>query len=287
MIVQTLPLGFSLNPIHYVKKAAHAVVHPISTVKSAAKTVAHDVTHPISTAKGAVMDVGHTAKGAAVAVGHAVKTGIIKPFEWVASKVTAPIRNRVHTLRNRRAAKLAWDSRKSKTPNAAEQSQAKAWTKSHLKHQGPQGYLLALFAGSEAIAGYGAGLGYSAQFGDPATISLIAASIPVFMALMNSVLKKADKSGEAPANPGADAAAIVSSGSASPPAGADAGGADVGADAGGADASAADDGGGGGDGGAGAIAKKMGISKKQLMIGGGVIGGLLLLVLLMPSKKSS
>jgi len=272
MIVQTLPLGFSLNPLHYAKKAA--------------KTVAHDVAHPIS-----------TAKGAAVAVGHAVKAGVIKPFEWVASKVTAPIRNRVHTLRNRRAAKLAWDNRKSKTPNAAEQAQAKAWTKAHLKHQGPHGEVLALFAGSEAVTGYGAGLGYAVQFGDPATISLIAASIPVFMALMNSVLKKADKSGEAPANPAADAAAVASSGSAgTAPAGADAGGGDAGAaDAGGADAAAPDDGSGGGGGGggggrgggAGALAKKMGISKKQLMIGGGVVGGLLLLVLLMPSKKPS
>ena len=268
MIVQTAPLGFSLNPFHYAKKAV--------------KTVAHDVRHPLD-----------TAKSAANTVGHAVKVGIIKPFEWVASKVTAPIRNRVHTLRNRRAAKLAWDNRKSKTPNAAEQAQAKAWTKAHLKHQGPHGAVLALFAGSESMTGYGMGLGYAAQLGDPATISLIAASIPVFMALMNSILKKANKSGEAPANPAADAAAAASSGTAAaagagPPGAAADAGAEAGAGAGGDDGSGGGDG-SGGSGGGGAMVKLPGgtkIKKKTLMIGGAIFGGLVLVLLLTPPKKS-
>lgn len=260
-------LGFSLNPFHYVKKAAHDVVHPLDTVKSAAKTVAHTVVHPLDTTKAIAHDVGHTAKFAAESVGHGIKVGIIKPFEWVASKVTAPIRNRVHKLRDRRARKLAWDNRHSKTPTPAENAQAKSWTKSHLKHQGPHGELLALFAGPMPML-----LG-DAQLGDPATISLIAASIPVFMALMNKILHKADASGEAPADPtkgaGGGAAAPGAPGAAS------------GEDAGGGGPSADASGGGGGDGGA----KLLGMPKKYVIIGGAVLGGVLVLSLLMPSKK--
>ena len=244
--------GFSLNPFHYVKKAAHDIVHPLDT-----------------------------AKGAATAVGHAIKVGVIKPFEWVASKVTAPIRSRVHKLRDRRAGKLAWDRRKSRTPNAAEKAEAKAWTKSHLKHQGPHGEVLQLFAGVDSgflgVAGFGA-----AQFGDPATISLIAASIPVFMALMNSVLKKASASGEAPADPTKGGAGGGGGGMPPGPPGA---GGDAAA-GGGADAAAAggDDGSGAGGGGGGE-GKLLGLPKKYVIIGGAVLGGVLVLSLLLPKKK--
>lgn len=256
--------GFSFNPVHYVKAAAHDVRHPLDT-----------------------------AKGAAQSVGHAIKTGIIKPFEWIGSKVTAPIRNRVHTLRNRRAAKLAWDKRKSKTPNATENAEAKAWTKNHLKKQGPHGEVLQLFAGAPSYQ-IGYGLGYAMQLGDPATITLIAASIPVFMALMNSVLKKANSSGEAPANPGADAAAVASSGTATAAqdATAAAAAADGGGDAGGgdgADTGGDDSAGGGGGKGGGAMVKLPGgvkMKRKTLMIGGAVAGGLILVALLTSPKKS-
>lgn len=250
---QSNDLGFSLNPFHYVKKAA--------------TTVAHDVRHPIS-----------TAKGAAEAVGHAIKTGIIKPFEWVASKATAPIRNRVHQLRDRRARKLAWDNRKSTTPTPAENAQAKSWTKSHLKQQGPHGEILQLFAGSSPML-----LG-AATLGDPVTLSLIAASIPVFMALMNKVLHKADASGQAPADPtkgGAAASAPAAPGTvdltpAQDAAAAAGGGGDGG---GGADAG----GGGGKHGGGGG--KLLGMPKKYVIIGGAVLGGVLVLSLLTGKKK--
>lgn len=247
-------LGFSLNPLHYVKKAAHDVVHPLDT-----------------------------AKGAANAVGHAIKTGVIKPFEWVASKVTAPIRDRVHKLRDRRAKKIAWDSRKSTTPTPAEQAQAKAWTKAHLKKQGPHGEVLQLFAGVDpgflGIAGFGA-----AQLGDPVTLSIIAASIPVFMALMNSVLKKANASGEAPANPaaGGGAAAPAAPGTVDlTPA------QDAAAAAGGDDGSDGDAAGGGKHGhGGGGGGKLLGMPKKYVIIGGAVLGGVLVLSLL-TSKKGT
>lgn len=243
--------GFSLNPLHYVKKAAHDVVHPLDT-----------------------------AKGAANAVGHAIKTGVIKPFEWVASKVTAPIRNRVHKLRDRRAAKLAWDRRKSKTPNAAEKAEAKSWTKSHLKAQGPHGEVLQLFAGVDTsflgIAGFGA-----VQLGDPATISLIAASIPVFMALMNAVLKKADASGQAPADPtkGGGGAAPAAPGTVDLTPAQDA----AAAAAGGGDESGGDSSsGGGGHGGGGP--KLFGMPRKYVIIGGAVLGGVVVLSLLTNKK---
>lgn len=268
-------LGFSLNPFHYVKAAAHDIVHPISTVKSAAKTVAHTVVHPLDTTKAIAHDVGHTAKFAADAVGHGIKVGLIKPFEWLAAKATAPIRNRVHKLRDRRAAKLAWDRHHTTTPDAKDKADAKSWTKSHLKHQGPHGEILALFAGPMPML-----LG-NTQLGDPATLSLITASIPVFMALMNSVLHKADASGQAPADPtrGAGGGAAAPGAPGAPGAGAAAGG-----DAGGGGPSAGG-GDGGGDGGGGA--KILGMPKKYVIIGGAVFGGVILLSLLTSSKKGS
>lgn len=198
-------LGFSvssLNPVKVVKKVGRGVKKGVVAVGSGVK-------------KGTVATYKFTKKtvksaaGAAADVGKAIGKGVLKPFEFIAHQAVKPIKNRVVKLRNRRAAKLAWDARKSKTPNAQEQAAAKAWTKSHLKSKGPHGQVLALLAGSEWE--YGEFHGYD-NFGnplgmEPATASLIAASIPIFMALMNKVLGSADKSGEAPANPGADAAA--------------------------------------------------------------------------------
>lgn len=269
---QSDDLGFSLNPLHYVKKAAVATGHGVVAA-------GHGVTHAASA-------VGHGAVHAAEAVGHGIKVGIIKPFEWLASKATAPIRNRVHTLRDRRAKKIAWDKRKSTTPTPSEQAEAKAWTKSHLKKQGPQGQLLQLFAGTSPML-----LG-NATLGDPVTLSLIAASIPVFMALMNKVLHKADASGQAPADPtkGGGAAAPVAPVApgtvdltpvqdAAAAAAADAsGGGGAGGDAGAGGGEKRGHGGGGG-------AKVLGLPKKYVMIGGAVLGGVLVLSLLMPPKK--
>ena len=264
-------LGFSLNPFHYVKKAAVAAGHGVA---KGARVVGHE-TSVVAHA------VGHGATAAADAVGHGIKAGIIKPFEWVASKVTAPIRNRVHKLRDRRAAKLAWDRRKSTTPNAQEKAEAKSWTKSHLKSQGPHGEVLQLFAGPMPMLLGGGGV----ALGDPATISLIAASIPVFMALMNKVLNHANASGEAPADPTKGGAP----GGAPPPGapGADAGGPDATAAGGGADAGGDDSGasgGGGGKHGRGGGAMILGMPKKYVIIGGAVLGGVLVLSLL-TSKK--
>jgi hypothetical protein len=188
-------LGFSLNPI--------------KAVKSAAKAVGKGV---VATGKGAVgvtktVGKGTYAAGKAVGKGtvKVVKTAgkvVVAPFAWLGSKLTAPIRSRVNKLKGRRAAKLAWDKRKSKTPNAAENAEATAWTKGKLKSSGPHGHVLALFAGAPAPSYFGTSPG---QLGiDPGTASVIAASIPVLIAVLNAILNKSAASGEAPANPAVD-----------------------------------------------------------------------------------
>lgn len=278
MITQSA-LGFTFNPVKIAKKAGSAIAHPVRS----AKKVGSAVIHPIRTVKAA----GREAADAAKQVGHAVKVGVIKPAEWLANKATAPIRNRVHTLRNRRAAKLAFDRRKSKTPNAQEQAEAKSWTQKKLKGQGPHGHLLALFAGpADGMFGY-YDEPYSGQLGvEPATMTLIAASIPVFMALMNKVLGSADKSGEAPANPAADAAAAAS---APPGAGGDPGAVDLTPvqDAASAATAAMEDVAAGGDGSGSAMVRVPGVGsvkRSHLMLGGGILAAILVLGLLTKRK---
>lgn len=249
MIVSQGQLGISLNPFHYAKKGVEAAGHGVATGARYA---------------------GRGLKKVALTA--------VKPFEWLGSKITAPVRNRVHTLRNRRAHKLAFDKRKATTPNAAESAEAKSWTKQHLKSQGPQGKILALFAGSAPDAVLlGAYEPYVNQLGDPATLSVIAASVPVFMALMDRILGHANQSGEAPANPAADAEAAVSA----PPGSVDLTPVqDAAADATQAAQDAVDE--------AGGMVKLPGgikVKKKHLMIGGAVIGGVVLLSLLLPKKS--
>ncbi len=263
MLVPSLQgdLGFSLNPIKAVKRGAHAALHPISTTKMVARTTVH------------------TAASAAKTVGHGIKIGLIKPAEWLAHAAMTPVRNRVHKLRSRRAVKLAWDRRKSKTPTPAEQSEASTWTKSHLKSKGPHGRVLALFAGA-APANFGAS--YSG-LGDPATASVVAASVPVLVALINAVLRKSNNPNEAPADPAADAQAAADT---SP---ADAGTADLAPaqDAATDAAAAAADAESGGGGGLRSLTrggKILGIDRKYVFIGGAVLGAVLLIGLLKPKS---
>ena len=172
MISTSPQLGFSItSPFRAVARAGKATGHGIAV---GARATAHG----------------------AIAVGKIA----LKPAEWLVHAAMTPVRNKVHTLRDRRANKLAWDKRKSRTPNAAERAEAASWTKAKLKGVGPHGKVLALFAGPPiALLG-----GYESEMrlGDPATASLVAASIPVFLAIMNALLTKTSKSGEAPANIG-------------------------------------------------------------------------------------
>jgi hypothetical protein len=211
-----------------------------------------------------------------------------------------PVRHKVDTLKDRRAKKIAWDNRKAMVPTPAERAQAKAWAKGYLKREKPPfGLMLSLLAGPlygvpEPAMDFGSG-----GFGDPTTATIIA-SVPTLLAIVDSILKRSAKNGEAPAggHGGGGGGAAPAGGGA--PAAPDAPGtvdltpaqnaADGGAaaDAGG-DASADDGSGGGGGkgkhGGKGGGKMLGGLTKKQLMIGGAVVGGIILISLLMPKKS--
>jgi hypothetical protein len=132
-----------------------------------------------------------------------VEWTLVKPTMWLAHQAARPVRSLVRRLVSRRAVKLAWDKRKSKTPNASEQAEAKSWTKHNLNKQLPHGPILALFAGPDITL-----LGYeSVQLG--VAPAVVAAAVPVLMALMQQLLSRFNKSGEAPADPGADAQAAA------------------------------------------------------------------------------
>lgn len=276
LAMSTGGLGYSLNPIKAVKSVARSTVKVTKAVGrgtvSATKAVGHGTVKVVKTA-GKV---------------------VVAPFAWVGTKLTAPIRTRVHKLRDRRAVKLAWDKRKSKQPNAAERAEAKSWTQSRLKSSGPHGHVLALFAGAPMPY-------YTepAQLGlDPATASVIAASIPVMIAVLNAILNKSAASGEAPADPGADmqaeqqAAQEVAALAAETP-----GAVDMTAmqDQMVDSASNAEDGGGGGGGGGGGQMPagpgmvrvpgfKTPIKQSHILIGGIVLGGLVLVSMLTRKK---
>jgi hypothetical protein len=130
-----------------------------------------------------------------------IKYGIIKPAEWLGNKITAPVRNRVQKIVHRRAAKLAFDRRKSTTPTPAEVSEARNWTRSKLRHELPHGPVLSVFADAAPapwpLGDYELGVA-------PA---VVAAAVPILVAFTQSLLSRFDKSGEAPANPQADAKA--------------------------------------------------------------------------------
>jgi hypothetical protein len=170
-------LGFSLNPIKAVKSVARSTA-------SAGRVVGRET-----------VKVAKTTGKIAVAPAYLLA---VAPSRWLASKLTVPIRSRVNKLKNRRAAKLAWDRRKNKTPNAAEQAEAKTWTQNKLKGTGPHGRILALFAGPSYVH-----LG-SSGLGEPVSAGVIAASLPILIAVLNALLNKSAKSGEAPADPAGD-----------------------------------------------------------------------------------
>jgi len=141
-------------------------------------------------AKGVGKGIAKGAKGVASGAKFIGKQAL-RPVAFIAHGLTAPLRNRVHKLRDGRALKLAQDRRRSNVPNAAERAEAKAWTKVKLKSGGPQGYLLALFAGPPTDAEMNTFLG-AVGVDDAA----IAAAIPILATLLTSVISKATKSGE-------------------------------------------------------------------------------------------
>lgn len=255
MIFEQPQLGFSLTKPF--KSVAHAVSHEAKAVGKGAVHVAKKATSPI--ARLALFPV--------VELNKVVLTPIVKT-------ALKPVKSRVNTLKTRRAQKLAWDRRKSTTPTPAEHAEATSWAKSKLRGEAPPlGLMLSLLAGPPIIDERTPVIG---QLGEPATASVLA-SIPALIALMNTILSRSSKSGEAPASVGGG--------------GKHGGGANASGDAGGG---AQDDGGAdagsdtGSDTGSGAKIKLPGVGpvkKSYVLIGGAVLGGALLLALL--TRKST
>jgi hypothetical protein len=159
-------MGWSLNPIKHIRSVASTAVN-----------------------------VGKKVGGAALK--YNPLTLSYKASLWAAEKAVSPIRSKLRTLTDRRAAKLAFDRRRSKTPTAQEKNEAREWTKNRLRAKGPHGRLVALLAGGPATF-------MDAQLGDNlgvAPVVAVAAAIPPIVALLNTMIQSFNKSGEAPANP--------------------------------------------------------------------------------------
>ncbi len=170
-------MGWSLNPIKAIRSVASTAVN---------------VTKKVG---GGAVSIAKTAGGAALK--YNPLTLSYKASLWAAEKAVSPIRSKLSTLTNRRAAKLAFDRRRSKTPTTAERNEAREWTKNRLRAKGPHGRLVALLAGGPPTF-------MDAQLGDNlgvAPVIAVAAAIPPIVALLNTMINTFSKSGEAPANP--------------------------------------------------------------------------------------
>lgn len=288
--------GLGWNPIHAIAKVAKtAVKAPVSIVKAVTVT-------PITATARAASQVAHGNIKAAFkttvmapvssvkAVASATKDTILIPTVFAAELTKAatllalrPVTSRIRTLENRRAAKIAWDKRKSKVVTPADRAEAKSWTKSKLNKELPHGPLLAFLAGSTAT-----NLGappMSTELGIAPAV--IAALVPVFIAVMNALLTRLSKSGEAPVSigpngqpilppgmdptqpdPNAEAAAAAEAAQGAPDGPPDAGGA-PGGDAGG---------------GGGGMSPHGGKPNNTMLVGGAAVGLVLLFLLFKPKS---
>lgn len=277
-------LGFSLNPLHYVKKAAVATGKGVAT---AAKATGKGVV------KGGKFVAHHATDVALISLMPAAELAKVvgKPLLHVA---LTPVRHKVDTLKSRRAKKLAWDRRKSTSPTPAENNEARTWAKGHLKGQVPPfGLMLSLLAGTPPSASYYSGdVRLDGGLGDPTTATIIA-SVPTLLAIIDKILTRTNNSGDAPADPtrgkgkGGGVPGPAASGAGAGGDAAAAGGG-AGGDAGGGNDGNAD-GGGGSDGGsssasAGGGEKLLGMPKKYVIWGGIGLGAVVVLSLLIPRK---
>jgi hypothetical protein len=250
-----------------------SITSPFKTVAHAAVSVGKGVEHgTVAVAKGAggvAAKYGKTAAALAVLPVVEVNKAIVAPV--LKATVLRPVISRINTLKDRRAKKLAWDARKSTTPTPQERSQASSWAKSHLRSQAPPlGLMLSVLAGAHR----GAPRIATAGLGEPTTAAITAA-VPALIALLNSILSKASKSGDAPAQAG-------KSGGSAPAAPDPAGTHDLTPTQNAADQAAAASAPSSGDKSGGAL--PLGLTKKQLTIGGAVLGGVVLIALL--TKRS-
>lgn len=181
-------LGFGLKKIgRGLKKVGKVAVKPVTVTAKAGKAVGKGV------AKGGKA-VGKGAVKGVKAVGKGVKAISKASFRLI----TKPLRSRVDKLTNRRAAKIAWDRRQSKQPNAQEKAEARQWAKNEFRKKGPHGKLIAALAGCPTAQRE---LG-SIELGvDPATMTAVAGVIGALTAMAQVMLTSTAKSGEAPVDP--------------------------------------------------------------------------------------
>jgi len=179
-------LGFSITSL--AKKVGSTAV----------KTVTVPTKYAVKATTTTARYAGKGVKVAAKAAYKPIEWTLIKPTVWLTSKLMTPVKSRVQKIVQRRAAKIAFDRRKATTPTPAEVSEARAWTRNKLKGELPHGPVLALFAD---------GASYDYAFGDyqlGAPQAVVAAAVPVLVALATTLISRYANSGEAPANPGAD-----------------------------------------------------------------------------------
>lgn len=173
MISSSAPnsLGFSLNPIKAVKTVVQKTV--VAPTKFTAK---------------------------AVYQAHAIPTKLaIKATKFATALALKPITNKLNSMKAQRAKKLSLERRKSPTPNAAENAEARSWVKSQLSNKGPHGKVLALLAGAHPYTDDGVLLGaVGYQLGVAPAVA--AALIPVLAALLQQIIKGMNSKGELQAN---------------------------------------------------------------------------------------
>ncbi len=112
--------------------------------------------------------------------------------------VTGPVRRRIFRaffskLISRRARLISWQRRRSLRPLPGEQRQAQSWATAYVRRKGILGKLV-----GAALSGDVAGR--CDLVGEPATATLVTASIPVLIQLARRALKTAEREG-APAEP--------------------------------------------------------------------------------------
>lgn len=149
--------------------------------------------NPFKTVASGIKTAGRGIATGAKAAGHGIKVAGQASLHFV----LRPLRAVVDNVTSRRAKKLSWDRRKSLHPNRTEIAEAKNWTKNEFNKRGPQGQLIAHLAGSSVND-----TPLNGAFGqDPATLSLIAASVGALTAVAAAVSKGLAKGGGAPADP--------------------------------------------------------------------------------------
>jgi hypothetical protein len=131
-----------------------------------------------------------------------------KALKALAKTAALPIRNMFRKLGMRRARYLAWHHRKSTAPNAAERSQASAWTVAKMRRNpmGRFGVFILQHTHGHSVSGasIAGAIREATEAREPGTVGITGAEIAAAAATIIGVIKmlmgQLDKPGEAPAN---------------------------------------------------------------------------------------